>query len=242
MKAIEVIELSYSYGGDAPKALNNISFSINKGETLGVIGLSGCGKSTLCNCLCGIIPHNGEGLMEGDVLIFGENTRTLHLPRIAANVGIVFQDPESALFLPRIENELAFGPENLCIEPDRIKATISDVCNLTGITHLLLKSPNEISGGQQQVSALAAVLCMNPEILILDEAASQLDDESCKRFHGIIKALKGAGKTIIMVEHNLDRLEMADKVLALKDGGILAMGQATEILKDRAIIEECYLS
>lgn len=240
--AIEVKDLWFHYSSEAPYILKNINFSLDKGDTLGIIGLSGCGKSTLCHCLCGIIPHNQDGLMEGDVLLFGRNTRALSLPKIATEVGIVFQDPESQLFLPRIEDELVFGPENLCIPAEKIKEVVHDVCNLTQINHLLHKSPDEISGGQMQISALAAVLCLNPKILILDEVTSQLDRESCLRIENIIRALKEMGKTIVMVEHNLERLKIADKIIALRnDGGIMAIGDANEILNSRNVLEACYL-
>jgi len=236
---LEVRNLSFSYDGKSP-IIDNISFSLEAGETLGIIGLSGCGKSTLCQCLCGIIPHIQSGIMQGDVFIQGQNTRTLLLPRLATKIGMVFQDPESQLFLPLVESELAFGPENLCMAPDKIRHIISRVAKLIKIEPLLCKSPNEISGGQQQLVAMASVLCLDPEILILDEVTSQLDSESSERILDIIMELKKLGKTIIMTDHNLKRLKVADRILAMKDGQILALGPASELLENNAIIKKCF--
>lgn len=236
---MEVKNLSFSYDGKTP-VLNNINFSLQKGETIAIIGLSGSGKSTLCECLCGIIPHIQAGFMQGNVFIQGQNTRTIPLPKLATKVGMVFQDPDSQLFLPRIEAELAFGPENLCIKPGIIRQRISQISRLLNIENMLDKSPNEISGGQKQLVALAAILCLNPDVLILDEVTSQLDSPSFKRIQDIFLKLKEAGKTIIMTEHNLSRLELADKVLAIKDGEILEFGSYKEVLKNKAGIMKCF--
>ncbi|HHX24901.1 MAG TPA: ABC transporter ATP-binding protein [Thermoanaerobacterales bacterium] len=236
---IEVKNLSFSYDGKTP-VLKNINFTVNKGETLAIMGLSGCGKSTLCQCICGIIPHIQSGFMQGDVFIQGENTRAFSLPKLATKVGMVFQDPDSQLFLPKIKSELAFGPENLCMNPERIRQVISQVSSLVGIEHLLFKNPNEISGGEKQIAVIAAVLCLNPEILILDEVSSQLDRDSSERIKEIILELKNNGKTIILTDHNLKRLDVANKVLAMKDGEILQFGTLQEVLGNKDIIMKCF--
>lgn len=236
---LEVKNLSFSY--DGKKAiLKNMSFSVKKGEILAIMGLSGCGKSTLCQCLCGIIPHIQPGFMQGDVLIQGKSTREFSLPKLAPKIGMVFQDPESQLFLPKIRSELAFGPENLCMVPEDIRRSISKISRLLEIDNLLEKSPNEISGGQKQIVALAAVLCLNPEILILDEVTSQLDSESSELIQDITLKLKKSGKTIILTEHNLKRLNRADKVLAMKDGEILDFGSAQKVLGNKDTISRCF--
>lgn len=216
-----------------------LSFSLRPGEMLGVAGLSGCGKSTLCLALSGIIPHSAAGIMEGDVYLLGDNTRDLTLPRIATRAGIVFQDPETQLFLPRIRHELAFGPENLCRPREEIAAAIGKGAALTAIEHLLPHSPNEISGGQQQLVALAAVLCLDPAVLILDEVASQLDETGGRRILEVIRLLKEQGKAVVMVDHNLERLRLADWILPLNDG-ICRPEPARDFFSDPAAPERCY--
>jgi energy-coupling factor transport system ATP-binding protein len=235
--AVKDLSLSYREGEWLCRDLN---FSLHEGEMLGVIGPSGCGKSTLCLALSGIIPHRADGHMEGDVFLLGENTRTLSLPRIATRAGIVFQDPETQLFLPQIRQELAFGPENLCRPREEIARRVDDVAALTVVEALLPDNPNEISGGQRQLAALAAVLCLDPAVLICDEVASQLDEAGCRRILEVIRQLKERGKTIVMVDHNLSRLRLADRILAINSGGVCALGPARDFLNNPSLVAQCF--
>ncbi|MTI94398.1 MAG: ABC transporter ATP-binding protein [Firmicutes bacterium] len=228
--ALTVRNLSYRYSPDASQVLRDVSFSLSAGEMLGVVGPSGCGKSTLCLCLSGIIPHQQGGDMSGEVLLFGKDTREITLPAIATQVGIVFQDPESQLFLPVIRNELAFGPENLCREPADIARVIETVAARTGISALLPNNPNQVSGGQQQIVALAAVLAMEPKILILDEVTSQLDAAGAERIQAIIADVRRRGTAVVMVEHNLEQLRQADRVIAISSGSIEVAASYNEVL------------
>ena len=231
--------LSFSYPG-GENLFAEVSFSLQRGEVLGVIGPSGCGKSTLALALCGIIPHSLEGVMGGHVFLLGENTRKLTLPQIATRAGIVFQDPETQLFLPEIRHELAFGPENLCLPREEIASVIAEVAGMTDMEHLMPHNPNEISGGQQQLVALAAVLCLDPDLLILDEVASQLDEETGALILEVIGRLKRKGKAMVMIDHNLSRLGLADRILVMGSGRIHAIGCPQDILKDRALLERCF--
>ena len=234
--AVKDLSLSYREGEWLCRDLN---FSLHEGEMLGVIGPSGCGKSTLCLALSGIIPHRADGHMEGDVFLLGENTRTLSLPRIATRAGIVFQDPETQLFLPQIRQELAFGPENLC-RPGRIARRVDDVAALTVVEARLPENPYEISGGQRQLAALAAVLCLDPAVLICDEVASQLDEAGCRRILEVIRQLKERGKTIVMVDHNNSRLQLADRILDLNGSGLCLLGPARDFLNNPALLAQCF--
>ena len=235
--AVKGLSLGYREGEWLCRHLN---FSLQEGELLGVIGPSGCGKSTLCLALSGIIPHRAEGYMEGDVFLLGEKTRNLSLPQIATRVGIVFQDPETQLFLPQIRQELAFGPENLCLPREEIARTVEAVTAMTAIEELLPENPNEISGGQRQLAALAAVLCLDPAVLICDEVVSQLDEASCRRILELIGRLKEQGKTIVMVDHNLSRLQLADRILALNGSGLCLLGPARDFLNNPALLAQCF--
>lgn len=214
---LEATNLSVSWprGG---KIISDFTFSLAPGELVGVIGPSGCGKSTLCLALAGIIPRQLPCRVEGEIRLLGEDLAKLSLPEIASGLGIVFQDPETQLFLPRVRNELAFGPENLGIPAGQIRERMRDAARAAGCEDLLDANPNELSGGQQQLVALAAVLAMKPKVLLLDEVTSQLDPESCRRIQTVIANLLSQGTAVLMVEHNLDQLIHADRVLCLREG------------------------
>lgn len=186
-----------------------------------IVGLSGCGKTTLCHCLSGIIPHLMNGEMKGEVLIDGTPSTELTPPQIATRLGVVFQNPDTQLFFPTVEDELAFGPENLCFPPQRIKHTIDRVLEKVGLEGFHQRNPHELSGGQKQLVALAAVLSLDPDILILDEVTSQLDRQGKERVLRLIGALRDEGRAVVMVEHNPDNLKIADRVKLLSEGSLV---------------------
>ena len=214
---IKVNNLSFSYK-DNNKIIDNINLKVNKGEILAVVGLSGSGKTTLCYCLSGIIPHIYSGNLSGEVFIKGNSILDMEMPQIATNIGIVFQNPETQIFFPVVENELAFGPENLCIKRDEIGKRIEEVLSLLNIEDKRYAKTEHLSGGQKQLIALASVLTLKPDILIFDEVMAQIDSKGKKAIKDIILQLKQEGKTVIMVEHNLDNIEIADRKLVLKQG------------------------
>jgi len=219
-KPIEVRGLSFRYTHDSRAILNNISLDVEKGQILAILGLSGIGKSTLCYCMSGIIPHVYGGIIEGEVYLNGVSTRELTLPSIAKTLGIVFQNPDNQLFSPTVEDEVAFGPENLCVPRDEIGTRINDALGKVGMRDLFLSSPNKLSGGQKQLIALASVLSLHPQILIFDEAMSQIDYGGRALVKGIMKKLRDENKTIVMIEHDLENLDIADRVLVLRDGSL----------------------
>lgn len=218
---LAVRELTVTWPGGAT-VLDGISLSLAPGEMVGIVGPSGCGKSTLCLTLAGIIPRQLAATVAGEIRFLGRNLMELSLPEIASELGIVFQDPETQLFLPRVLNELAFGPENLCLPPPEIRARIEAVAGETGCRELLEANPNELSGGQQQIVALAAVLALEPKLLILDEVTAQLDPDCCRRIQAIIASLRRRGVAVLMVEHDLQQLLQADRILALRKGRLEA--------------------
>ncbi len=215
---VEIKNLHFRYPESTKSILNGIELRINKGEVLAIVGLSGCGKSTLCYCICGIIPHVFDGEMQGEVLIFGSSTKDMKLPAISTNVGIVFQDPDTQLFSPTAEDEIAFGPENLCVERNEIGERISQNLELVAMEKNRDANPENISGGEKQLIALASTLSLNPQIIIFDEAMSQIDDAGKLKIKKAIRDLKAAGKTIIMIEHDLANLDVTDRVLLLNNG------------------------
>lgn len=210
--------LSFSYPGNERQILNNINFTINRGEIKAVVGLSGSGKSTFCYCLSGVIPHIYPGNLSGHVYIAGETVGELKIQEISTRVGIVFQNPETQLFFSVVEDELAFGPENLCIPREKIGERIENTLELLGIRDLRSANISNLSGGQKQLVALASVLTLQPDILIFDEVMSQIDKPGKKRIKNVILDLKEKGKTIIIVEHDLNNVDIADEVLLLRRG------------------------
>ncbi|WKY43652.1 ABC transporter ATP-binding protein [Eubacteriaceae bacterium ES2] len=218
MKAIEVRELYFRYAGEKTNTLHDLSFELKKTEILAIAGHSGCGKSTLCHILAGIIPKTIRGKIEGEIEIFGQSLFSLDTPQLAKNVGIVFQEPDNQLFSPTIEAEIAFGPENLCIERQETGRRIEEMLALVGMQKYRYDSPNDLSGGQKQLIALASVLSMKPQILLFDEALSQIDNQGRQRMKQVILQLKNDGHSVLMVEHDFENMEIADRILVLKNG------------------------
>ncbi len=228
-----VRDLTFRYWPEGPVVLDGLDFQVSRGEMLAVTGLSGCGKSTLCACLNGIIPHSRGGEMTGSVLVNGKNTREHRVARLALEVGLVFQDPDTQLFSPTVEDEIAFAPENLCLPTDQIRERVNQVIALLGIGALKEADPNRLSGGEKHLVALAAVLALDPSVLVLDEVMSGLDAGGRTRVVVVLKTLRQQGKTIISVEHDFESVAFADRMLVL-DGGAIARWDRTEaILADR---------
>jgi energy-coupling factor transport system ATP-binding protein len=216
--SVEIKELYYKHPGKEDYILNGVNLKVKKGEAVAIIGLSGCGKSTLCYCISGIIPHIYKGNMYGEVLLSGISTSEKHLSFFASTVGIVFQDPDSQLFSPTVVDEIAFGPENLCIEREKIDKRIKEVLKQVNMERHLFNNPNNLSGGQKQLIALASVLSLKPEIIIFDETLAQIDKEGKKLIKNRMMSLKREGKTIIMIDHDHNNLDIADRIMVLKEG------------------------
>lgn len=213
MKAVEVNNLSFKYPDSKEYIFENVSFSLDSGESLAVLGPSGCGKSTLCLCISGLIPRVYPGNLSGQVLIFGQNIRDLSLAQTVSKLGIIFQNPATQLFSPTIEDELAFGPENLCLDREEIGLRIEKILKTINMESYRFDNPNSLSGGQQQLIAIASVLMLNPEIIICDEIMSWIDDEGKEIIKKVLESLKEEGKTIIMVDHDRENIKLADRVI-----------------------------
>lgn len=218
ISAIEIDNLHFKYKGQRDYILSGINLNIQQGEVVAIVGLSGNGKSTLCYTLNGIIPNTFKGNLKGSVKVLGNNVVDMDMAKLATIVGVVFQDPDTQLFSPTVEDEIAFGPENLCIPREEIAMRIDEVLKLTGMDKYRWENPNNLSGGEKQLVALGAVLSLKPSILVFDEAMAQIDDKGKKRIKKVIKRLKDDGKTIVMIEHDFNNLDVADRVVLLKNG------------------------
>ncbi|MFA5523765.1 MAG: ABC transporter ATP-binding protein [Tissierellales bacterium] len=217
---IEARDLSLSYNINTPRVLDSINLRIEKGSIAAFAGLSGCGKSTLAFCLCGIIPKGLPGEIEGNVLIERKNISELSLPNLSQKIGMVFQEVDNQIFLPTVEAEIAFAPENLCYPYDEIEEIIERLLKTFNIGHLRHKNPAKLSGGEKQLVAIASVLSLNPEIIILDEVLSELDEDNKKLILDTIKIIKELGKTVIIIDHSIDNLMIADTIFLMSRGKI----------------------
>ena len=215
MNAVEVKNLSFKYNNSEEYILKDVNFSVKSGETVAIKGQSGCGKSTLCNIICGLIPRIYKGNLTGEVLIYGENIENLSIAETVQKIGIIFQNPSTQLFSPTIEDELAFGPENLCVDKEEIGLRINKILKTIDMEKHIYDNPNNMSGGEQQLIAIASVLMLNPSILICDEIMSWIDDEGKEIIKSVLLRLKEEGKTIIMVDHDLENIKFADRVIYL---------------------------
>lgn len=224
IKPVEIHNLFFKYRTSSHHILKGVDLSLRRGEILAITGLSGCGKSTLLKIICGIIPHISKGEIQGEVRLWGKDVRDLKTAQITKKVGIVFQDPDTQLFSPRVEDEIAFGPENLMVEREEIGRRIEKVLKLVKMEGYRYENPNNLSGGQKQLIAIAAVLAMEPELILLDEITSQIDDDGKGRIRDIILNLKEEGRTIVLVEHSMDILKLADRIMELKNGKLQIKG------------------
>ena len=218
MDPVEIRNLHFRYHEDENSIINGIDVSIHEGEIFSVLGLSGCGKSTFCYCICGVIPHVYDGDLQGEVLVFGKQVSRTKLPLISTRVGIVFQDPDTQLFSPTVEDEIAFGPENLCMDRTEIGRRIDHSLGVVKMEKYRFEHPENLSGGEKQLIAIASVLAFQPDVIIFDESLSQIDSEGRERIKDTILKLRNSGKTIIMVEHDTDNVDIADRVFFMKDG------------------------
>jgi len=214
---LEARSLGFAYAGGQP-LFSKLDLRLNRGETVLLTGPSGCGKSTLCQILAQVIPRNITGELQGSIYLEGQELSSLSLARLAQTLGMVRQEPESQLFAPTVEDELAFGPENLRLPPEIIRVRVDEALALTGMETYRLAAPHLLSGGHKQLIALAAVLALKPRIVILDEVFCHLDEEASLRIEMLIRRLNEQEVTVLLTEHDERRMKLADRVLRLEAG------------------------
>lgn len=219
---IEVRDLTWQYENMEQPALRSVSIDIEENSFIGVCGPNEAGKTTFVSCLKGLIPNNFVGTYSGKVKIMGKNIKDLNTRELAQYVGFVFADPEAQFTSMSVEEEIAFGLENIGLDNIEIEKRINWVAGITNIEELLDKSPYDISGGQKQRVAIASVLAMQPKVVILDEPTSMLDPIGKDSVFEICKRMKNElNMTIIMVEHTIDRLaRLSDKMILINNGTI----------------------
>lgn len=224
MKELIVEDLKYRYPQTEDLALKGISFEVNRGEFIGIIGKNGSGKSTLCQALVGLVPHFYKGAYGGKVIACGKEVRKSSVAEMATKVGLVFQNPFTQITGSKLTvyEEIAFGLENLGIERIEMKRRIEYAMDLLGISELKEKNPFDLSGGQMQRLAIAGIIAMEPDIIVLDEPTSQLDPQGSEEVFQAVQNLSRQGMTVIMVEHKMEKIaDYSDKVLLLSDGKLV---------------------
>ncbi|MCH5196022.1 MAG: energy-coupling factor transporter ATPase [Oscillospiraceae bacterium] len=228
---LENITYKYSVGTPFEKiAVDDVSLSIMRGEFIGIIGHTGSGKSTLIQHLNGLVkPTSGVVIIDGKDI----NDRKTAIRDVRFKVGIVFQYSEHQLFEETVAKDIAYGPGNMGLSEEEIQQRVESAAQSMGITHLLEKSPFDLSGGQQRRVALAGVLAMDPEILILDEPAAGLDPKGRDKILGLIKEYKqSSGKTVLLVSHSMeDIVKYAEKVLVMNKGKLFCFDYTDKVFE-----------
>ncbi|RAR44475.1 energy-coupling factor ABC transporter ATP-binding protein [Paenibacillus sp. MDMC362] len=235
MSIITIKNLSYQYPISESDALKNVNVTIERGKLYALIGANGGGKTTLCNVIRGFIPHFYKGDLRGEVLIEGKDIREWEMGELSRKIGYVFQNPFTQIsgVKDNVFEEIAFGLENLGMEPGLIREKVDQVIKMLEIDYLRDKNPFELSGGQKQRVALASIIVMEPDVLVIDEPTSQLDPKGTEDVFKIIELMKKKGKTIILVEHKIELIaEYADDVILLNEGEVAMQGSSKEILTD----------
>ena len=234
-------DVSYKYPLEDREILKNINLDIKKGEFWAVIGKNGSGKTTLCNVLRRFVPDFYKGELKGKITLESKELKDYSAKEIVQKVGFVFQNPFTQIsgVKETVFEEIAFGLENLALDAEYIRKRVEETLKLLRIEELRDKNPYELSGGQGQKVALASIIAMDPEIMVIDEPTSQLDPKGTEEIFEIIDILKKEGKTIILVEHKLELIaEYAEKVMVLDEGEMILSGNTEDVLKNKILLEK----
>ncbi|MBR2901283.1 MAG: energy-coupling factor transporter ATPase [Clostridia bacterium] len=232
MTALELKNISVIYGENTPfrkAALNNINVSFEKGSITGIIGHTGSGKSTLASLTNGLLKPT-----EGEILLYGENIwdKPKEMVKVRSRVGLVFQYPEYQLFDETVESDIAFGPKNIGLSEEEIKERVRLASEFCGLTQKeLRRSPFELSGGQKRRAAIAGVIAMMPEVLVLDEPAAGLDPKGKEEIlSGLVEYKNAYGATLLIISHSMEDIaRYADNILVMKQGEVYMQGNVEEI-------------
>ena len=241
MGYLKLENVNYKYPLEEKNTLQNINIEIKKGEFWAVIGKNGSGKTTLCNILRRFVPDFYKGELTGKITLEGKELKDYSQKEIVQKIGFVFQNPFTQISGVKntVFEEIAYGLENLGIERETIISEVEKILKLLEIEKLRDKNPYNLSGGQKQRVALASIIAMNPDILVIDEPTSQLDPKGTEDIFKIINLMANEGKTIILVEHKLELIaEYAENILVLDEGEIILSGKASEVLNNKILLEK----
>jgi energy-coupling factor transport system ATP-binding protein len=238
---IRLEHVTYYYPQSKQPALRDLSFEIADGSFVAVVGANGAGKSTLCAALAGFIPHHFHGDLSGRVTVGELDTAATPLAELVTHVGLVFQNPFNQLSYSKltVAEEVAFGLENLGVPREEMKHRVNGVLQLVGLAPLAERSPYELSGGEVQRVALASILVMAPQTLVLDEPTAQLDPIGTRQVFSAIRSIVSAQRrAVILVEQKIEWVAaFADRVIALADGAVVLDGAPREVLTSARLDE-----
>ena len=225
---LEFRNVSFSYEPGTP-VLDNLSFHIRKGETVGLIGANGAGKSTIMKLMLGLLPAQGEILVEG-MPVTKQN-----LSVIRQKIGFVLQDSDNQMFMPTVYEDMIFGPRNYGLTREEADARVDRVLKELGLESLKYRHNHKISGGEKRMAAIATILAMEPEMIVMDEPSTALDPVNRRR---VISTINSRKETKLIASHDLDMiLDTCQRVILLNHGRIVADGEAETVLRDQALLE-----
>ena len=225
---LEFRNVSFSYEPGTP-VLDNLSFHIRKGETVGLTGANGAGKSTIMKLMLGLLPAQGEILVEG-MPVTKQN-----LSVIRQKIGFVLQDSDNQMFMPTVYEDMIFGPRNYGLTREEADARVDRVLKELGLESLKYRHNHKISGGEKRMAAIATILAMEPEMIVMDEPSTALDPVNRRR---VISTINSRKETKLIASHDLDMiLDTCQRVILLNHGRIVADGEAETILRDQALLE-----
>jgi len=235
MSYIEMKNVTFGYRKDTP-VVKGVDLSIEKGEWVSILGHNGSGKSTLSKLFMGLLKaQEGEIIVDGMIL----NEDTVY--DIREKIGIVFQNPDNQFVGVSVEDDIAFGMENLQMDRDEMIRRIEYYAEKVNMSEFLKKAPHMLSGGQKQRVAIAGILAMDTEIIIFDEATSMLDPKGRDSIMNYIKELNKDGVTVITITHDMKEAVLSDKIIVLKDGEVLAQGITNDILNNKKLLNQSNL-
>lgn len=225
---VEVAGLGYTYP-DGNRALQDVSFRIEHGGAVGIVGANGAGKSTLLMQFNGCLLPTAGTVRVGDVPVTRQT-----LPEVRRSVGMIFQDPNDQLFMPTVQEDVAFGPLSQHLSPDDVEQRVEQSLAAVNARHLRTRPPWQLSGGEKRLAAIASVLAMSPDVLVMDEPSAGLDPQARRR---LIELLRGFTHTKIIAAHDLDLVfDLCPRTILLHEGRVAADGPTTTVLTDRNLL------
>ncbi|MDD5832591.1 MAG: ABC transporter ATP-binding protein [Clostridiales bacterium] len=210
--------------------LDNVSFSTVQGEHIGIVGANGAGKTTMLKLMVGLLMVQGGRISVGDITVARDT-----LPQIRKHIGYVFQDSDSQLFMPTVVEDVMFGPRNYGYSEEEAERMAEDAMKLTGSEHLKNRQIHKLSGGEKKLTAIASVLALKPEVIIMDEPTNSLDPGNRRRLINVLNELKC---TELIATHDLDMVwDICGRVILLSEGRVAASGPTRDILTDKELLE-----
>ena len=240
MAEIILKNVNYQYPLEEKEVVCDFTYCFEQGKVYGLIGENESGKTTLCNIIRGFIPELYRGKLEGEILINGRKISSYDSGELASIVGYSFQNPfvQISGVKDNVYEEIAYGMENIGVPREQMIKRVDELVKMFHLEELVDKNPYELSGGQKQRVALASMIALDPEVIIMDEPTSQLDPKSTEDIFEIVNILKKQGKTIILIEHKIDLVaEYCDSILLMHQGELVMHGDAKNVLTDPKVLE-----